>query len=31
MRDLCHTAGNLFIADTTLSDCPKAEIVRLSV
>jgi sugar lactone lactonase YvrE len=30
MRDLCHTAGNLFIADTTLSDCPKTEPVQLS-
>lgn len=30
VRDMCHTAGNLFIADTTLSDCPSPEFVRLS-
>jgi sugar lactone lactonase YvrE len=29
MREKCPDAGNLFIADTTLADCPASEVVKL--
>lgn len=29
LRERCPNAGNLFIADTTLTSCPPAEVVRL--
>jgi sugar lactone lactonase YvrE len=30
MRAMCPEAGNLFIADTSLTDCPAEEVVRVS-